>query len=289
MPPTFFQWCYTDVAFSYTSRSSDVPATVIGLAWQSSGASRWRGGSVILDCGFAPAVFDCRGAAARLRRVACNRVGSERAVLHDVEREAPVRVDALALSAQGTRGARFDLDLLAGGEAGAEGDEAVAVERDQLERDGAGAVACGDGVRNHAGERSRVLVLGGDGDPPGGAARVGPEIELDVVAQRRDHFGEIAAEALGPHAEGVTFGQALHPETILHRVPACAARAFDQFEAYARGGAARVERAAAMPCIGSPGPGERKRGERDSPGHRYWSCTIDATEGTPFVFRMKSM
>jgi len=54
-------------------------------------------------------------------------------------------------------------------------------------------------------------------------------------------------------------------------------------------GAARVERAAAMPCIGSPGPGERKRGERDSPGHRYWSCTIDATEGTPFVFRMKSM
>src|SRR4051812_12104050 len=101
---------------------------------------------------------------------------------------------------------RLNLDLLARRKARADGDEAIAIKRDQLERDGAGAVARSDRIRNDAGERRGLLVLGGDRDPPGRTARIRPWIKLDMNAQLGDYFSEVAAEALCPHAEAMSRG-----------------------------------------------------------------------------------
>ena len=98
-----------------------------------------------------------------------------------VERKGPVVVDALAFSAHPLRGLRFHVDVLPRRKARAGDDEAIAVERDQFDRDRTGTIVRDDRIRNNAGEGGYLMVLGGDGDPPCGTARIGAGIEFDSV------------------------------------------------------------------------------------------------------------
>ena len=108
-------------------------------------------------------------------------------------------------------------------------------------------------------------------------------------AQPRHDLDEIPAEAPGPYAEGSVRGQPGRPQPVLRRVAGRAARKLDQLEIHARRGVPRIEDGVAVARVGGRRPGERQRGDDGPPRHGYRSCTIDATDGTPLVLRMKSM
>src|SRR4051812_18271989 len=116
--------------------------------------------------GLTPPVLNRRRAGARFHRVERDRISAESAMRDDVEREPAVGGDALAFSAQRSRDARFDVDVLARRKAVAYGDEAAAMQRDQLKRERTRAIARSDRIRNHARERGHLVIFGRDGDPP---------------------------------------------------------------------------------------------------------------------------
>src|SRR5437879_6058691 len=155
---------------------------------------------------------------------------------NDLERKAAVCRDALLPVSDLPCGAQLDFDIFAAAEADAGSDEAIAIKRNEFQRDCTRAVPRNDRMGNDPREGRHFMILGGECHSPGRSSRIGSGIEHNVLEspgpselvvrdqnpasihlKSREHFFEVLTEGLCPDPEGHAARYSLSSQPIPYR------------------------------------------------------------------------